>query len=62
VVALKGNHEAFAIGGVDGDIEPEFWLREGGAATLRCYLDVNSVNDECQNALPSSTLILLLYT
>src|SRR5690348_14703301 len=26
VIALKGNHEAFAIGVVDGDIEPEFWL------------------------------------
>jgi diadenosine tetraphosphatase ApaH/serine/threonine PP2A family protein phosphatase len=37
VITLKGNHEAFPIGVVDGEIEPEFWLHEGGAATLRSY-------------------------
>ena len=37
VIALKGNHEAFAIEVVDGERDAEFWLREGGAATLRSY-------------------------
>ncbi len=44
VIALKGNHEAFAVEVVDGDIEPEFWLREGGAATLRSY-HINDARD-----------------
>ena len=37
VIALKGNHEAVAIEIIDGKTEAEFWLREGGAATLRSY-------------------------
>ena len=37
VIALKGNHEAFAIEVIDGERDAEFWLREGGAATLRSY-------------------------
>ena len=37
VIALKGNHEAVAIEVVDGESEAEFWLREGGAATLKSY-------------------------
>jgi serine/threonine protein phosphatase 1 len=37
VIALKGNHEAFAIEVVDGEKEAELWLREGGTATLRSY-------------------------
>ena len=44
VIALKGNHEAFAIGVVDGEIEPEFWLLEGGTATLRSY-HINDARD-----------------
>ena len=48
VIALKGNHEAFAIGIIDGEIEPEFWLLEGGAATLRSYqiADARDLPDE----------------
>jgi serine/threonine protein phosphatase 1 len=37
VIALKGNHEAFAIDVIDGKMEADFWLGEGGAATLRSY-------------------------
>jgi serine/threonine protein phosphatase 1 len=37
VIALKGNHEAFAIEVVDGERDAEIWLREGGTATLRSY-------------------------
>ena len=37
VIALKGNHEAVAIEIIDGKTKAEFWLREGGAATLRSY-------------------------
>jgi serine/threonine protein phosphatase 1 len=37
VTALMGNHEALALAVVDGMTDPEFWLLEGGAATLRSY-------------------------
>src|SRR5262249_30181338 len=34
VIALKGNHEAFAIEVVDGERDAEIWLREGGTANI----------------------------
>jgi diadenosine tetraphosphatase ApaH/serine/threonine PP2A family protein phosphatase len=37
VIALKGNHEAFAVDVIDGKAEAAIWLREGGDATLRSY-------------------------
>ena len=37
IIALKGNHEAVAVEIVDGETDPESWLREGGTATLRSY-------------------------
>jgi serine/threonine protein phosphatase 1 len=37
VIALKGNHEAFAIDVIDGKADQAIWLREGGDATLRSY-------------------------
>jgi serine/threonine protein phosphatase 1 len=37
VIALKGNHEAFAVDVIDGKADPVVWLREGGDATLRSY-------------------------
>lgn len=37
VTTLMGNHEAFALGVLDGDTSPDHWLMEGGAATLRSY-------------------------
>jgi len=37
VIALKGNHEAVAVEVVDGETDPEAWLREGGTATLQSY-------------------------
>jgi serine/threonine protein phosphatase 1 len=37
VVALKGNHEAFALGVIDGDMQVEHWLSQGGTQTLRSY-------------------------
>jgi serine/threonine protein phosphatase 1 len=37
VIALKGNHEAVAVEILDGEIDQESWLREGGTATLRSY-------------------------
>jgi serine/threonine protein phosphatase 1 len=37
VIALKGNHEAMALGVIDGTIPADYWLAQGGAATLRSY-------------------------
>jgi serine/threonine protein phosphatase 1 len=37
VIALKGNHEAWAVGVADGTLQSSIWLRNGGAATLRSY-------------------------
>ena len=37
VIALKGNHEAVALGVVDGTTPADYWLALGGAATLRSY-------------------------
>ncbi len=37
VIALKGNHEAVALGVVDGTTPADYWLNLGGAATLRSY-------------------------
>jgi serine/threonine protein phosphatase 1 len=36
-IALMGNHEAMSLDVVDGKTAPEFWLSQGGAATLRSY-------------------------
>jgi serine/threonine protein phosphatase 1 len=44
VVALKGNHEAIAIEVIDGTARADFWLREGGAETLRSY-GIGAVSD-----------------
>jgi len=37
VVALKGNHEAWALAVLDGLLPPRTWLHNGGAATLVSY-------------------------
>ena len=37
VIALKGNHEAMALGVIDGAFRQHDWLVQGGAATLRSY-------------------------
>jgi serine/threonine protein phosphatase 1 len=37
VVALKGNHEAIALGVIDGTTPVAYWRTQGGAATLRSY-------------------------
>lgn len=37
VIALKGNHEAWALGILDGLMPPASWLLNGGAATLQSY-------------------------
>jgi len=37
VTTLMGNHEMLALAAIEGTTNPEFWLREGGAATLRSY-------------------------
>jgi len=37
VIALKGNHEAIALGVIDGTTPADYWLTQGGAATLRSY-------------------------
>ena len=36
-IALKGNHEGFALGVVDAGTQVEHWLSQGGEATLRSY-------------------------
>jgi len=37
LIALRGNHEAMVIDVIDGEVEAEFWLSQGGAQTLRSY-------------------------
>jgi serine/threonine protein phosphatase 1 len=37
VIALKGNHEAMALGALDGATPIDYWLSQGGSATLRSY-------------------------
>lgn len=37
VVALKGNHEAIALGVIDGTLTADFWFTQGGAQTLESY-------------------------
>ena len=37
VIALRGNHEAFALGVVDAGTQAEHWLSQGGMETLRSY-------------------------
>lgn len=37
VIALKGNHEAFALGVIDGTTLADHWLSQGGAETLQSY-------------------------
>ena len=37
VVALKGNHEAFALDVIDAATPAEHWLSQGGTQTLRSY-------------------------
>jgi serine/threonine protein phosphatase 1 len=37
VIALKGNHEAWAVSLLDGDVPLEAWLRNGGEETLQSY-------------------------
>jgi serine/threonine protein phosphatase 1 len=37
VIALKGNHEAWALAVCDGAVPVLGWLRNGGAATLKSY-------------------------
>jgi serine/threonine protein phosphatase 1 len=39
-VVLKGNHEAMMLGAIDGTAPPQFWLAQGGAATLESYGNV----------------------
>lgn len=50
VIALKGNHEAWALGVADGSMRLSGWLLNGGAATLQSY-GVNEVG-----ALPRAHL------
>ncbi|HUD85138.1 MAG TPA: metallophosphoesterase family protein [Xanthobacteraceae bacterium] len=44
VVALKGNHEAWALSLLDGTMPVSGWLRNGGAATLASY-GVKAIGD-----------------
>jgi serine/threonine protein phosphatase 1 len=37
VISLKGNHEAWALGVLDGYLPATGWLRNGGSATLSSY-------------------------
>ena len=37
IIALKGNHEAWAVSLLDGSAEVTPWLRNGGAETLQSY-------------------------
>jgi diadenosine tetraphosphatase ApaH/serine/threonine PP2A family protein phosphatase len=44
-VALLGNHEAMLLAAIDGAIDPEVWLGQGGAMTLKSYgvADINAL-------------------
>jgi len=42
VVALRGNHEAIALGVVAGTLPEDYWLDQGGDATLESYGAVNA--------------------
>jgi serine/threonine protein phosphatase 1 len=44
VIALKGNHEAMALGVLDGTMPADYWIAQGGAATLRSF-GVQSVRE-----------------
>jgi len=44
VIALKGNHEDFLLGVVDGTVEVGIWLQNGGGATLESY-NVDNAGD-----------------
>lgn len=37
VTTLMGNHEVLALAAIEGSTNPDFWLLEGGGATLRSY-------------------------
>jgi serine/threonine protein phosphatase 1 len=37
LIALRGNHEAFVLGLLDGEVPLELWLANGGVATLASY-------------------------
>jgi serine/threonine protein phosphatase 1 len=37
IVALLGNHEAMLLAVIDGAVDPENWLGQGGIMTLRSY-------------------------
>jgi len=37
LIALKGNHEAWALALLDGEVEVSPWLRNGGGETLASY-------------------------
>src|ERR1700733_11236852 len=37
VVTLMGNHEAMLLAIIDGAIDPQDWLGQGGAQTLQSY-------------------------
>jgi serine/threonine protein phosphatase 1 len=37
IIALKGNHEAWALSLLDGAVPASAWLRNGGAETLHSY-------------------------
>jgi serine/threonine protein phosphatase 1 len=41
VVLLKGNHEAMALGAIDGTGPVRVWLAQGGVATLKSYGNVS---------------------
>jgi serine/threonine protein phosphatase 1 len=36
-IALRGNHEAFALGVMEGTTDADHWLSQGGAETLLSY-------------------------
>jgi serine/threonine protein phosphatase 1 len=40
LIALKGNHEAMALGAVEGTAPLRLWFAQGGAATLESYGNV----------------------
>jgi serine/threonine protein phosphatase 1 len=44
VVTLRGNHEAIALGVIDGTVPADHWLEQGGLETLRSY-GVRSAGD-----------------
>lgn len=60
VCSLRGNHEQMLLDALTGDASAmEFWLDNGGRATLDSYRQAGQTNDEVMQAFPEAHRIWL---